>query len=116
MKYLSIGETVVLLGVAVSTMRRWGREARLAPAFRPAGGHRRYAIAVIQQLAGCEPASSKTLCYARVSSHDQKADLERQGERPMLWCRDHGLSNVRLISNLGASSTTVKMACVSCSG
>lgn len=40
MKYLSIGEAAILLGVAVSTLR-------LAPCFRTAGGHRRYALYAI---------------------------------------------------------------------
>lgn len=102
MKYLSIGEAAILLGVAVSTLRRWEREARLAPCFRTAGGHRRYALHAIQSLISPFPIICKTLCYARVSSHDQKADLERQGERLLLWCRERGMTDVQLISDLGS--------------
>lgn len=102
MKYVSIGETAALLGVAVSTLRRWEREARLAPAFRTVGGHRRYSLSSIQALANQEPEIRKTLCYARVSSHDQKADLERQGERLLLWCQEQGFVDAQLISDLGS--------------
>jgi putative resolvase len=41
---LSIETAAELLGVAVSTMRRWERERRLIPAERTAGGHRRYTV------------------------------------------------------------------------
>ena len=38
---VSVGEAATLLGVSVSTLRRWEREGKLAPE-RTLGGHRRY--------------------------------------------------------------------------
>ncbi len=39
---VSIGEMTKRLGVSISTLRRWEKEGRLAPANRTLGGHRRY--------------------------------------------------------------------------
>ena len=104
MSYLSIGEAAVALGVAVSTLRRWESEGRLKPDYRTPGGHRRYAWTTIRSL--IDPASRSAdkpvLCYARVSSHDQKADLARQSERLLSWCSEQGYRNVTLISDLGS--------------
>jgi predicted site-specific integrase-resolvase len=40
MQHVSIGQASELLGVAVSTLRRWEKEGRLRPSFRTFGRHR----------------------------------------------------------------------------
>ena len=45
---------------------------------------------------------NKTLCYARVSSADQKNDLKTQSEKLMNYCKDNGLRNVELIEDVGS--------------
>ena len=105
MSYLSIGEAAALLGVATSTLRRWEAEGRLLPSFRTPGGHRRYAYPDLRTLidpAAAEQPSRITVCYARVSSHDQKADLERQAQRLRRWCEAEGVSNIEMICDLGS--------------
>ena len=52
--------------------------------------------------AAAEQPSRVTVCYARVSSHDQKADLERQAQRLRRWCAAEGLGDVEVISDLGS--------------
>ena len=83
--HLSIGQTAALLGVSVSTLRRWEREGFLLPAFRTCGGHRRFALATVESLflehRQETPEKNRVIAYARVSSHDQKRDLETQKER-----------------------------------
>ena len=49
-KYLSIGETSLLLGVSISTLRRWEKEKKLMPAYRTPGNHRRYELAVVLNI------------------------------------------------------------------
>ena len=79
---LSIGEAAAALGVAVGTLRRWHRQGRLLPALRTLGGHRRYASEAVRSSLGAQtPAAGKTICYARVSSHDQSAQLQKN--RPL---------------------------------
>ena len=84
------------LGVAVVTMRRWDREGRLKPQMRTAGGHRRYS------LAPSAPPPDLTLIYARVSSHDQKSDLERQRLRLEAFALASGWGNTETICDLGS--------------
>jgi Predicted site-specific integrase-resolvase len=85
MQMLSVGEAATLLGVAVSTLRRWETEGRLIPSYRTPGGHRHYALVLLQTLLdpiiSTQKASERVICYARVSSHDQKQDLIYQSER-----------------------------------
>ena len=103
MEHLSIGETAKLLGVSVSTLRRWECEGKLLPAYRTVGGHRRYLWQDIQQFCGqFAPELRKTIAYARVSSHDQKDDLERQAQRLEQYCTEQGFDNVTVLKDLGS--------------
>ena len=89
--HLSIGQAAVLLGVSVSTLRRWELEGFLLPAYRTLGGHRRFALVTLETLflthTDTSDTSSRVIAYARVSSHDQKKDLETQKEKLESYCR-----------------------------
>ena len=89
MQYVSIGVAAAGLGVAVSTLRRWEVEGRLKPVFRTPGNHRRYAWSEIRFLVDPKERPERVVAYARVSSHDQKADLGRQADRLRTWCHRH---------------------------
>lgn len=65
---------------------------------RTASGHRRYDMA---QLLNIKPELSFTIAYARVSSHDQKADLERQKQVLEIFCAQNGWQ-FELIEDLGS--------------
>lgn len=78
---LGIGAAARFIGVSISTLRRWELSQKLIPFFRTTGGHRRYNSIDLKIFMGdfSKMKNSKlTVAYARVSSHDQKADLERQ--------------------------------------
>lgn len=82
--FLRIGETASLLGVAVITLRRWDRAGVFGPSWRSPGNHRRYEMRKIRAFLGEateRPDENLTVGYARVSSFDQKDDLERQALR-----------------------------------
>jgi putative resolvase len=97
MSKLTISEAAKLKGVSVSTLRRWESEGKLIPG-RTANGHRRYTIS---QLLGLKENLSYTVGYCRVSSHDQKKDLERQKEVVELFCAQNGWP-VEIIDDLGS--------------
>jgi len=102
-KYVSIGKAAQLLGVSEITLRRWDSDGRL-PSIRTEGGHRRYDISKIKPETVHKFAFSddrKTIAYARVSSHDQKNDLERQKQVLELYCSKNGWS-FDIISDLGS--------------
>ena len=100
-RYISIGEAAQLLGVSVSTLRRWDREGKVS-SVRTSGNQRRYDLDGllphrVRQKTDCR----KTLAYARVSSHDQKEDLERQKQVLELYCAHQGWT-FEVISDLGS--------------
>ena len=76
--FLGIVAMARRLGVAVQTLRRWDREGRLTPNHRTEGGHRRYADPNHPRAGG---ENRLTVCYARVSTAEQKDDLSRQAFR-----------------------------------
>jgi len=100
-KFLKISEAAVALGVSKSTLRRWEEEGKLVPE-RTAHNHRRYDISKIKPDCVALPKDNrKTIGYARVSSHDQKADLERQKQVLELYCAAHGWQ-FEIVSDLGS--------------
>ncbi|ADG07794.1 recombinase family protein [Kyrpidia tusciae] len=88
---VSIGKAAKELGVSPETLRRWEAEGKIRVERTP-GGHRRYDLASLQGWSRKEPEPKEriTLAYARVSSHDQKADLVRQVELLETFCAANG--------------------------
>lgn len=102
-RYMSIGEAAAYLGVSVTTLRRWEKSGYLISAHRTFGNHRRYSVEQCNKLLGLSDKNiQKTICYARVSSHDQKHDLTRQSERLALWCEDNKIADYEVITDLGS--------------
>lgn len=100
-RLVSIGEASEALGVSITTLRRWEAEGKLIPE-RTAAGHRRYDLAKpkpeLVRAAECE---RRTVAYARVSSHDQKDELERQKQVLELYCARQGWT-FEVIADLGS--------------
>ena len=95
---LSIKEASDFLGVSISTLRRWEEEKRLIPE-KTAGGHRRYDRDKLIRFKNKESGNRITIAYARVSSSDQKEDLERQKDSLSNYCVARGYQ-FRVISDL----------------
>ncbi len=99
---ISVGEAALMLGVSVSTLRRWENEGRLFPVCRTKGNHRRYDTLELQKLIyGDEEQEKLTIAYGRVSGHDQKDDLKRQLERLKNYCQKQECE-FEIISDLGS--------------
>ena len=94
---LPIKEAAEILGVSTKTLRRWEHEGKMKSQ-RTAGGHRRYAV---QDLIVGKKENGMTICYARVSSHDQKEDLKRQCLVLESYSASKGFS-FELIQDLGS--------------
>ena len=100
-KLVSISTAAQALGVSTSTLRRWEAGGRLIPV-RTEGGQRRYDLSTLQpQVQRDAKAFRKTIGYARVSSHDQRADLERQKQVLELYCASQGWT-FDVIAELGS--------------
>lgn len=106
-RLLTIKEAGKVLGVSTSTLRRWDRERRLIPDERTEGNQRRYLLSSIRPNLRKDGGERKTIAYARVSSGDQKKDLERQKQTLELFCASNGWS-FELISDLGSGMNYYK--------
>jgi putative resolvase len=73
-KYVPPRVAAARLGVCTKTLERWETEGKIK-AYRTQGGQRRYDTDSVINIRSAE---KTTVLYARVSSHSQKADLERQ--------------------------------------
>ena len=99
---MTIGEAAKFLGVSTQTLRRWEKKGKGLPVHRTSGNQRRYSLADL----GFKPRSTDshdqiTLAYARVSSHDQKEDLQRQEKMLELFCASNGWK-FEILSDLGS--------------
>ena len=99
--FLTISEAGDLLGMSISTLRRWEREGKLVPR-RTIGNQRPYPLSTINPSAvRVAEADPKTVAYARVSSHDQQADLHRQAALLDQYCTTQGWT-FDFITDLGS--------------
>ncbi len=106
-RLLSIGKASEILGVSITTLRRWEAEGKLVPE-RTAAGHRRYDLSKIKpDTLHASPDERRTVAYARVSSHDQEEDLERQKQVLELYCAKQGW-NYEVMSDLGSGMNYYK--------
>ena len=98
---VTIRDAGKLLGVSNTTLRRWEESGKLVPE-RTAGNQRRYRLSQINpSLVRETEVVRRTIAYARVSSHDQKDDLERQKQVLELYCASQGWT-FDLIADLGS--------------
>jgi predicted site-specific integrase-resolvase len=97
-KLVKIGEAAKLLGTSPDTLRKWELSGELLPKRKTKGGTRYYDVAELLNL-GDEDAP--TVCYARVSSNDQKEDLQRQQEMLETYCAAKGW-RTEVIADLGS--------------
>ena len=97
---VNIGMAAKELGVVQETLRRWERIGKITVERTPKG-HRRYDISKLKGFVSKNRDEKRTIAYARVSSHDQKADLTRQVTVLESYCASHGWS-YEVIQDLGS--------------
>jgi putative resolvase len=102
-KFVSIQEAATFLGVSTQTLRRWEREGKDIAVQRTERGQRRYDLSKMRPLSigPGKLSDGITLAYARVSSHDQKEDLQRQEKMLEMFCSSNGWP-FEMISDLGS--------------
>jgi predicted site-specific integrase-resolvase len=94
---VTLREWAIANGVHPITAYRWFRKGRLpVPATRVGG------LILIDQPAAAVPAGV-TAVYARVSSADQRQDLERQVARVTTWASGHYLPVDRVVTEVGSA-------------
>jgi predicted site-specific integrase-resolvase len=86
-RLVKIGEAARRLGTTPDTLRKWESTGELLPHRKTKGGTRYYSM---EALLGLRTDDVPTIGYARVSSHDQQADLERQHAALEAYCAAKG--------------------------
>ena len=105
---ISIGEAEKILGVTPKTVRTWDSQGKIQSERTP-NGHRRYDREEVARISthgnvrpsSTEPKHNNTIAYARVSSHGQKSDLNRQVELLESFCAANGWT-YKVIQDLGS--------------
>ena len=84
-----------MFGVTTQTIRNWCAD-KMFKVFRTKGGHRRFLLDDINEVAGIEKEEKETIIYSRVSSHDQKEDLQRQTEELEQYCEQQNIEATKI--------------------
>jgi len=95
-------EVCRLLGVSYVTLRRWIKEGKIKAVQTLGGKYRIPESEVRRLLSGVEIKEVRAVIYARVSSSDQKKDLERQIEYLTQYCSAKGYKVVNVLSDIAS--------------
>ena len=104
---VTISQAARYLGVNIMTLRRWDESGKLKPV-KTLGKHRRYDMKDLEYYLLhkddehiIKKNNNKAICYARVSSSDQKEDLERQAIVLEEYCKSNNYK-FETIKDLGS--------------
>lgn len=90
-----------ILGVSGMTLYRWTKEGKIK-FIRSPGGEYRYPESEIYRILGIQKPQNKAVIYARVSSADQKEDLERQVEVIRRFAEKEGLDVLEVVTDIAS--------------
>jgi len=99
MRLYRTGEAAKRLGVTKMTVLRWIRAGKIR-AYKIGREHRIPESEIKRILEGKVP--DEVVIYARVSSRDQKEDLERQIENLKSYCATKGYKVARIITDIAS--------------
>ncbi len=106
-KLLKPREFCEIVGVSYSTLKQWVREGRVK-VLRTSTGRWRIPYSEVERILGLRPEGEevRAVIYARVSSSDQKSDLERQVEYLTQYCSAKGYRVVDVLSDVASGLNT----------
>jgi putative resolvase len=95
---MRLSEWAKLEGVHYQTAWRWFRDGQLpVPAIRTPSG-----TILVEIPRGSQASTGRTVVYARVSSHDQRSDLDRQVARLSEWVTEHKMAVDEVVAEVGS--------------
>lgn len=92
-------EAAKILGVSVRTIQRWDKAGKIR-CIRTVGGRRRVPESEIKRILGLHE-ERKVVGYARVSSHTQREDLEKQVELIKSYAEKNGW-DIDVLKDIGS--------------
>jgi len=99
-------EVCRLLGVSYVTLRRWIKEGKIRAVQTLGGKYRIPESEVKRLLSGVEVKEVKAVIYARVSSSNQRSNLERQIQYLTQYCTAKGYRVVDVLSDVASGLKT----------
>lgn len=94
---MNLKEWAASAGVSYTTARRWHEAGKLPVPARKVGG------LILVGEPGTVPEPGATVVYARVSSADQRPDLDRQVARVTVWATSQGIAVDRVVTEVGSA-------------
>ena len=94
---MNLSEWANLQGIHPQTAYRWFREGTLPVPARQIGR-----LILVGDLETSPSQLGSTVIYARVSSTDQRVDLDRQVSRVSVWATAQGPSIDRVVTEVGS--------------
>ncbi|MFA4661854.1 IS607 family transposase [Pyrococcus kukulkanii] len=101
-RLLSPRQVAEILGVSFITIKRWIYSGKIKAVKLPTGKWRIPESEVKRILGERQPEEVRAVIYARVSSRDQKEDLERQVEYLKNYCSSKGYQVVKIITDISS--------------
>jgi transposon, resolvase len=101
---LRIGEFAKSLGVSIQTLRNWDKEGKLKPTYVTENGYRYYSEDLLNKfrnIKNVNQITKKNILYARVSTKNQKDDLDRQIDNLKQYAYSKGYS-FEIITDIGS--------------
>ena len=101
---LSIGKFAKSLGVSIQTLRNWDKEGKLKPTYVTENGYRYYSEDLLNKFRNIKNVNKikkKNILYARVSTNNQKDELNRQIDNLKQYAYSKGYS-FEIITDIGS--------------
>jgi putative resolvase len=95
------GEVAKIFGVSYVAVKKWAYAGKIKYIKTP-GGKYRYPESEIRRLLGEQMPKGKVAIYARVSSADQKEDLERQKQKLIEYAKSKGYQDIEVIEDIAS--------------
>jgi putative resolvase len=100
-KLYTTGEVAKIFGVSYVAVKKWAYSGKIKYIKTP-GGKYRYPESEIRRLLGEQMPKGKVAIYARVSSADQKEDLERQKQKLIEYAKSKGYQDIEVIEDIAS--------------
>ncbi|MBS4728448.1 IS607 family transposase [Mycobacterium sp. SM1] len=97
---MNLADWAESVGVNRHTAYRWFREGTL-----PVPAERVGRLILVRATPAGGGAADSVMIYARVSSHDQRADLDRQAARLTAWVTERDLTVGQVVTEVGSGLT-----------
>jgi len=100
-KLYTTGEVAKIFGVSYVAVKKWAYSGKIKYIKTP-GGRYRYPEGEVRRLLGERMPKGRVAVYARVSSADQKEDLERQRQRLVEYARSKGYRDIIVLEDVAS--------------